>query len=587
MKRRLSLLVFICIFIFSSSASAQFYFPGGEDCETAVPIPIGADYYGDEYGPGSAEWYHFIAPCDGSLMVPNVGVYGSERRIYSGTCGDLTLAALDGGPWDMLAGEEVYIEVQDTWAGVSSFDIDFDTCEVDSMLLDIQGSVYYDLNNNGIKDLGEMGKFLTPILSDPAGIYTFSGVEGHYYSPVSDLPDGIYEIAPTLEDYWSISTDSLVYTIIVDPDFEQRDSLDFGLHPDTLFYDITADITNSAHKCNDTIYYWLDVQNTGTILPSGIMHIELDDSLYYVNADVAPDSIVGQNVYWSYTDLFFGYTEGIVLELGTPDGFEDTVTSYFNVTIDTAGVEVLSVTDTLTRPINCAYDPNDKTPTPAGFGDMGNIPPTTERIEYLIRFQNTGTDTATNVVIEDQLDENLNWGTLNILSTSHFMELEMDDGGNVSFIFNNIFLPDSNVNMPGSQGFVKYEIELDEGLPIGTSIYNTAEIYFDLNPAIVTNTTVNTLWVDDAGLNDNSIDQTLRVYPNPFTDQTTVYFDQDLSNYQIEVVDLLGNRVYENRQMNGNQQMIDGKFLNKGVYLLLLTDKHSGEIISTRKIVLN
>lgn len=586
MKKIVQSLFLICILILSKSLNGQVFFPGGSDCESAVPIPIGADYYGSEMGAGTPEWYHFTAPCTGSLTVPDVGVYDSERRIYSGTCGDLTLVAEDGAAWEMVAGEEVYIEIQDTWAGVSSFDIAYDTCEVDSMLLDIQGHVYYDLNNNGVKDLGEMGKFLTPILSDPAGIYTFSGVEGHYYSPVTDLPDGVYEIAPTLEEYWGISTDSLLYTIIVDPDFEQRDSLDFGLYPDTLIYEISADMNFSNHKCNDTIYYWLDIENTGTIIPSGTIHLELDDSLYFVNADIIPDSIVGQNIYWSYTDLFFGATETIQVEVGAPDGFEDFVTSYLNATIDTAGIEAFSTADTLSQVVTCAYDPNDKTPNPAGFGDMGNIPPTTERIEYLIRFQNTGTDTATNVVIEDQLDENLNWGSLNVLSASHFMELDMDDGGNVSFIFNNIFLPDSNVNMPGSQGYVKYEIDLEEELPIGTSIYNTAEIYFDLNPAIITNTTVNTIYVDDVSVDDLSSEEVLKVYPNPFTESTTIYFTNDLSNYAIQIVDLLGKEVYNDSQLNGNQVEIDGEPLNSGVYVLLLVDKNRKQIVSSTKLII-
>jgi len=585
MKRILLLTFIFGSFIFSNSLNAQVFFPGGADCESAVPIPIGADYFGSEMGAGTAEWYQFTAPCTGSLTVPFAGGLDSERRIYVGTCGDLTLVAEAGDPWDMVAGEEVYIEVEDTWVGVGSFDIEYDTCEVDSTLLDIQGTVFYDLNNNGVKDLGEMGKFLTPILSDPAGIYAFSGVEGHYYSPVTDLPDGVYEIAPTLEEYWGISTDSLLYTIIVDPDFEQRDSLDFGLYPDTLIYEVSADLNHSSHKCNDTIYYWLDIQNTGTIIPSGMIHLELDDSLYFVNADIIPDSIVGQNIYWSYTDLFFDATETIQVEVGTPDGVEDFVTSYLNATIDTVGIEAFSTADTLSQVVTCAYDPNDKTPNPAGFGDMGNIPPTTERIEYLIRFQNTGTDTATNVVIEDQLDENLNWGSLNVLSASHFMELDMDDGGNVSFIFNNIFLPDSNVNMPGSQGYVKYEIDLEEELPIGTSIYNTAEIYFDLNPAIITNTTVNTIYVDDVSVNDLSSEEALKVYPNPFTESTTIVFEEGLKDYAIRIVDLLGNEVYRNDELNGQQLTLNSDQFNAGIYILMLVEKDKNQVKSTAKLV--
>lgn len=45
-------------------------------------------------------------------------------------------------------------------------------------------------------------------------------------------------------------------------------------------------------------------------------------------------------------------------------------------------------------------------------------------IEYLIRFQNTGTDTAFKVVIRDQLDKNLDWNSFEVLSSSHPYSLQ-------------------------------------------------------------------------------------------------------------------------------------------------------------------
>jgi hypothetical protein len=42
---------------------------------------------------------------------------------------------------------------------------------------------------------------------------------------------------------------------------------------------------------------------------------------------------------------------------------------------------------------------------------------------------------------------------------------------------------------------VRFKIKLEENLPVGSSITNTAHIYFDFNPAVVTNTTLNTITV--------------------------------------------------------------------------------------------
>ena len=54
-------------------------------------------------------------------------------------------------------------------------------------------------------------------------------------------------------------------------------------------------------------------------------------------------------------------------------------------------------------------------------------------------------------------------------------------------------LPDTGADFLGSQGFVKYKVNLKPNLPIGTQIFNTARIYFDQNSAIVTNTKIHTL----------------------------------------------------------------------------------------------
>ena len=57
------------------------------------------------------------------------------------------------------------------------------------------------------------------------------------------------------------------------------------------------------------------------------------------------------------------------------------------------------------------------------------------------------------------------------------------------FIFNNIQLPDSNVNEPASHGFVKFKINQRANNPLGTVIENKAGIYFDFNEAVITNST--------------------------------------------------------------------------------------------------
>jgi Secretion system C-terminal sorting domain/Domain of unknown function DUF11 len=127
------------------------------------------------------------------------------------------------------------------------------------------------------------------------------------------------------------------------------------------------------------------------------------------------------------------------------------------------------------------FDPNDKTVTPAG-----RIPFFTNELDYLIRFQNTGMDTALKVVIIDTLPNNLDGSTLKMVSTSHPYDLAVNKNI-ATFTFDSILLVDSFKNEKLSRGFVRFKIGLKQGLKVGDSIINKAAIFFDFNKPIITN----------------------------------------------------------------------------------------------------
>ncbi|MEM7369874.1 MAG: T9SS type A sorting domain-containing protein [Bacteroidota bacterium] len=141
-----------------------------------------------------------------------------------------------------------------------------------------------------------------------------------------------------------------------------------------------------------------------------------------------------------------------------------------------------------------SYDPNDKQVLPKGIGETGQTRPGT-RLQYVINFQNTGTDTAFKVVLTDTLSTNLDVQSFRIETSSHPYRLEVEGLGQpvLHFHFDNILLPDSNVNEPASHGYIQFSIDHDPSIPLGTEIENFADIYFDFNPPIRTNTVLNTL----------------------------------------------------------------------------------------------
>ncbi|MCB0534459.1 MAG: T9SS type A sorting domain-containing protein [Saprospiraceae bacterium] len=132
-----------------------------------------------------------------------------------------------------------------------------------------------------------------------------------------------------------------------------------------------------------------------------------------------------------------------------------------------------------------SFDPNDKLASPQGYGPEHLIRPD-QPLEYHIRFQNTGTDTAFRVVVLDTLAAWLDPATVITGASSHPYRFELSGKGVLNFTFDNILLLDSNVNEAASHGFVKFRVRQRPFTPFGTFILNQAAIYFDFNEPVYT-----------------------------------------------------------------------------------------------------
>ncbi|MBF8964997.1 IPT/TIG domain-containing protein [Pontibacter sp. FD36] len=146
-------------------------------------------------------------------------------------------------------------------------------------------------------------------------------------------------------------------------------------------------------------------------------------------------------------------------------------------------------------PITDSYDPNDKLVTPAGR-TAEFYTPTNTALKYKIRFQNTGTDVAYRVVVVDTLSEHLDLSTLQLGATSHPARVEVSGKGRavLTWTFDNILLPDSTADEPGSHGYIQFSIKPKGDLPEKTLVENLADIFFDFNSPIRTNITQNRIF---------------------------------------------------------------------------------------------
>jgi uncharacterized repeat protein (TIGR01451 family) len=453
----------------------------------------------------------------------------------------------------------------------------------------VRGQFYFDENQNGVRDQMEHGLSLGEISTTPENAFGYSYASGNYFVNIDQTISGSYQIAPVGFSDWNITSDSAIYNISVDSSFTFVDSLDFGFYPASVSDSLVPSLSGALPRCNTVINYWINARNVGTTISSGIIKLELAPEIQYVSSAYAPDSIVGQQLYWHYDSLFYFENKNFSLQVQMPDfnSMGDTLRSFLTLKATNALGNVLyQSTDTLSQILVCAYDPNRKIVSPAGEEENGYIPVTTTQLEYQIDFQNTGNDTALVVVIKDYLDSNLIWSSFTPVSSSHPMRVDIFPGGELNFVFDDIMLPDSTVNEVASHGFVRYKIDLRPNLLGETPISNTAFIYFDQNPAIVTNTVTNMIMSEVLSFEEiTNFENSVIINPNPFDDKLLIKCEPGNEFATISIFSISGQKIAEYQNLSNKGFIeIDVSNIGKGMYYLTGVNANTN---FTRKILKN
>ncbi len=235
-----------------------------------------------------------------------------------------------------------------------------------------------------------------------------------------------------------------------------------------------------------------------------------------------------------------------------------------------------------------AYDPNDKQAIPIGYGPQHFIR-AGDPLQYKIRFQNTGTDTAFTVIIRDTLSPWLDIATLRAGPSSHDYRLDIDGERTLVFTFDNILLPDSTTNLEASQGFVDFFIRTLDSIPADTRIENSAAIYFDFNEPIITNTVFHTIGTDfirsATAVFQPHPAYSWRLFPNPATDEAWLIGDQHLPGQKtIWIYDALG-RLQRQIPFEGDRCLLRFQGLTPGWYALQVRDA-AGRSVGVARLLL-
>lgn len=434
----------------------------------------------------------------------------------------------------------------------------------------IEGNNRFDSNNNGCDsaDINYPNLKLSLTNGVTSG-HLFSNNTGNYSIAVSA---GTHTITPILEipTYFTISPTS---TSVTFPNQASPFTQNFcvtanGTHNDL---EITVFPIGSARPGADASYKII-YQNKGTQTQSGTVGLEYYnpiENFVFANPSVSSQAI--NNLIWNFTNLLPFERREIEVTFNLNSPLETPAVNAGNLIVYTA--TVTGATDeapsdnisAFTQTAVNSLDPNDKTCI------EGAWLPNTEvgkYLHYIIRFENTGTANAENIVVKDIIDTTkFDISTLIPLSGSHSFETKISSTNQVEFIFQNINLPFDDAN---NDGYVAFKIKSLPTLVEGNIINNSANIYFDYNAPIVTNmSTVNVY--NPLAIPDFEFSSVFTLSPVPAKNTLTFTAKQDIEMSSISIYNTLGQLI---QAITNPKETIDVSGLKTGSYFIkIITDK--------------
>lgn len=428
----------------------------------------------------------------------------------------------------------------------------------------IQGSNKFDSNNNGCdaSDLS-LSNLKYAITDGTATGNIISNASGNYSIPVQA---GTHTLTPVLENptYFTILPTS---TTVSFPTQTSPFTQDFCITPNGSHSDIEVSmIPVQAARPGFDAKYKIIYKNKGNQIESGNISLNFDDAkMDLVSAGAAPTQSTGL-LTWNYSDLkpFETRTIDVVFNINSPmespavNGGD--VLSY-TTTITSGNSDEMpnDNTFTLNQTVVNSFDPNDIT---CLEGEKVSTSKIGDYVHYMIRFENTGSANATNIVVKDVVDAaKYDVNSIVPINGSHDFYTRIN-GNNVEFIFENINLPFDDAS---NDGHVAFKIKTKSTLVTGDTFSKNANIYFDYNFPIVTNTATTTI----AALSNQDFEfkSYFKIYPNPVHNSLTIETKDAIQVSSINIYNTLGQLVLVIPNAN-NVKAVDVSSLTSGNYFI-------------------
>ncbi|MGC4039381.1 MAG: T9SS type A sorting domain-containing protein [Flavobacterium sp.] len=434
----------------------------------------------------------------------------------------------------------------------------------------MNGNSRIDYNGNGC-DANDLAypnlKLAFTNGTDSGNIY--SNMAGQY--SLSLIP-GTYSVTPVMENpsYFNVSPASIQ---LIFPGQVTPLAQDFCITPNGMHQDIEAWIVpltparpgfDSRYK----IYY----KNKGNVPVSGNITFSFeDDYIDFIAANPVQNDLSYNYLNWNYANLMPYEIREILVTFNINSPMETPAVNigsllkfgtliYPNATDESPADN----SNHLRQVVVGSLDPNDKTCVEGSTIDPTMIG---DYVHYVIRFENTGTFAAENIVVKDVIDTaKFDIASLVPLDSSHQFATRILNGNQVEFIFENINLPFDDAN---NNGYIAFKIKTRPTLAEGDTFSNSASIYFDYNFPVITDPAVTA--IQTLGVQDFDFNSAFSLSPVPVKNILNITNKQNLAISSVSIYNSLGQLMRIETDPN---EILEVSSLKTGTYFIkIITDK--------------
>ena len=442
----------------------------------------------------------------------------------------------------------------------------------------VTGKVFADIDADCEQDQDETGLRRRVVEFSPGNRFAITGPDGRYSAV---LPLGDYRVK-VLDRYpWQQGCPAGEANISLQRQGDVAES-DFAMTAKDPMSRIDIRVLPRTARPGFPMSYHLWVHNSGSLPFTGRVRLYLANLLTDFSSTPAADQYSNATAEWELDDFPVDALMQIEVNAKVPAnetllGNELCAVAEAELNDNGTPMVLPGSMQEICQRIRGSYDPNDMQVISVGGSNAdGPVPADTKTLVYWIRFQNEGNEDAVTVRVVDALSEHFTLEDFSPCTASHNFRLNMRADGKLEFIFDNINLPPKERDEAGSQGYIILPLQLKQALPAGTDIANSAEIYFDFNKPIETNTVVSTLQNTTTAVDELPATAGSRVFPNPAAERLSVELNTTASA-RLTLRDVLGRPVLELNAAEARQD-INVSHLPEGVYFLTVESVTGREV---------